>query len=179
MFLAQHKALHAAHRRTDNHLQPLHIEALGEHPVLGLHHVVIIIARERGTHPVARLGTVAMAQIVGRDHIIARKVQRLPRPEQFIPERGPQKRQPAAARPVQQHHRIDHMPVRVPLRRAKRIIIHGDRWQRLASAEAEIGQLHCMLLRLRLPVFSACLPRAENGCNKRKRAQNPHGRVSF
>jgi hypothetical protein len=155
------------------------LQASGQHPVLGLHHVVVIVARERGVQPVARLGTVAVAKIVGRNDVVAFKIERLPGTKQFVAERGAQQGQTAAAGSVKQHHRIHDVTVLVPCRRAERVGIHGDRRQRLACAEAEISQFDRMLFSPGLPVFGVRAPHAEHGHDECECEQNPHGALLF
>ena len=100
--LAPHPRVHPAHRGPDHEPQMRHAEALRQEPVLRLHHVVVRVARESspsGRRSASRSRRGPMPS--GITMKIARRVERLARPEEDARERRTEELRRRAARPVQ------------------------------------------------------------------------------
>ena len=85
MCLGPHPRVHAAHRRAHDEPQVIDLEAVGHERVLGGDHVLVAVVRELGAHPVARLGRAAVADIVGENHEVRGRVERLAGGEACVP----------------------------------------------------------------------------------------------
>jgi hypothetical protein len=110
---APHPGLHAAHRRAHDQPQVIHPEALGEQPVLRIHHVVVAIAREFRAQAIAGLRRLAVADAVGHHDEVLVRVQDLPGAEQFAGEFGADELRTTAARAVSDEHGVAHDALRI------------------------------------------------------------------
>ena len=124
-------------------MQTGHAQAFGQHPVLRVDHIVVIIARERHPHPVAGLAAFAVADIVGQDHVPFADVEHLARAIEFIGKLRAKELRAAPAGAVQDHHRIVDFAICPAVRRAER----GDmdpQIHDLAGAKAKLLERHIL-----------------------------------
>jgi hypothetical protein len=129
MLLAPEPGVHPAHRRPEDEPHARHAQPLDEEPPLRLDHVAVAVAREARVEPVARLRRPAVPDAVGQHDEEARRVERLPRPEQLARELGADELRAAAGRAVQDEHRVHDAASRVAPRRP-----HG------AVMDAQVGE---------------------------------------
>ena len=115
------------------------LEAVDQHGVLRADHVVVGVFRKARVQAVARLARLSVADAVGQDDEVARRVEHLPCAEQLAAEGLRQERAAGAAGAVQDHHRVPHDAGRVALRRADRPVVQVQRWERFAGPEPEIA----------------------------------------
>src|SRR5579864_3823035 len=80
-----------------------------------------------------------MSDSIGQDEEVARRVQRLPLPEQLAREFGPQEVCTTASRPVQDEYRIAHNAVVALPRRAERAVMETKLWKHLPRGEREVA----------------------------------------
>ncbi len=86
--VAPDPGVHAAHRGAHHQTEVIDLQALGEQVVLGAHHVVVVVLREAHVEPVARAARFAVADPVGEDDEVFRRVEELPGAEELAGERG-------------------------------------------------------------------------------------------
>ena len=138
MGLAPDEGVHASHGGARQQPQPAHPEPARQQQVLRPDHVVVVVPGKPGPQPVAGLGRLSVADSVGKDDEIARRVQRAAGREQDVLKLRPQELPPGAARAVQDHHRIDHLAAGVAPRPAQRGVVQPQLGERLAGGEPEV-----------------------------------------
>jgi hypothetical protein len=138
MRLAPDEGVHAAHRGAEDQSQLLHPQLFGEHPVLRADHVVIVVFRELHAHPVAGLRRAAVAEVVGQDHIIFARIEKLAGAEELVRELRLEELLSRAAGAVKDHHGVGNIALLVALRRAERRVVHLDFGQLFAGAKGKI-----------------------------------------
>ena len=111
----------------------LDAEAFGDQQVLGLHHVCVVVARERSPQPVGRFGRLPSAQAVGQDDKVLRGIERLTRPEQHAAEPGREHASAGSGRTVQNQHRCARALAQCG-------VVQPKRGQDFASVEAEVAE---------------------------------------
>jgi hypothetical protein len=131
IFAAPDPGVHAAHRVADHEPEMLDAEPFGEQPIMRIDHVLVIILREHRLHAVRRLRRFAVADAVGNDDVVFRRIERLAGAEQFAAEIRRQHAGRRAARAVQHQHRL-------PARLADRGVVQPQLGHRLAGVEFEI-----------------------------------------
>ena len=113
-------------------------ESINEQAVLGFEHVEIPVPRELRAKSVTGLARLAVTDVVRRDDVELRGVERLPRPEQLAGERAAGELRAGAARPVHHQDGVADDALRVLLRRAPRPVMHLQLRERLARCEPEV-----------------------------------------
>src|SRR6185369_13175963 len=103
-------------------------------------HVVVIVLREMHPHSVRRLGRSAMADVVGKDDVVAADVERLATAVKLISELRLKELLACPACAVEHHHSIVDLPGGIAMRVAKRGQVNSDLWQGLAVAEPKVGE---------------------------------------
>jgi hypothetical protein len=98
--------VHAAHRIADHEPQVLYAESFLDQAVLRVDHVLVIVFRKRRLHAVGRLRRFSVADAVGNDDVVFRRIQRLAGAEQLAREARRQHARRRAARTVQHQHRL-------------------------------------------------------------------------
>ncbi len=131
--------MHAAHGCAHDQAQVVHAQAFGHQLVLGGDHVVIDVAGEPGVQAVGRLGGLPVAQGVGEDDVVARRIQQPARREQHPGEHRIEELAPRAAGAVDDQHRIGHVAGGVAARRPQGEVVQPHFRQGLAGAEVEIA----------------------------------------
>ena len=76
---APYKRMHAAHGSAEDQAQMIDAEALAEQLVVRGDHVVVVVLRKMRVQSVAGLRGLSVADAVGKDDEVARRVQKLPR----------------------------------------------------------------------------------------------------
>ena len=113
---------------------------LVEHHALAAHHVVVVVGGEARMQAVGGLGTLAVADVVGKDEEIFCDVERLAGAEEHIREERIQQRVGIAAGAVEQEHSIIHVAGRIAVRGAEREVVQLELGQGFAGAKAEVWQ---------------------------------------
>ena len=90
--------------------------AVGEQSMLRFHHVVVVVMRKAHVQPITRLARAAVADAVGENHVVARRVEQLSGSEQLTGKVARQKSAPGAGGSVEYQHRIAHSITCVALR---------------------------------------------------------------
>lgn len=116
----------------------VHPEAFGEEPMLQADHVVVGVARELHPEAVARLGRRPVADAVGQDDVVLRRVEKLAGAEQLVGELRLQELCSASTRAVQDQDRVAHDALGVLLGRAQRPIVQPHLLERLPAREAHV-----------------------------------------
>lgn len=119
----------------------LHTQALGQQPVLRLHHVIVVVARELRAQAVGGPGGLPGAEGVGQDEVVAAHVERLARPEQLVGEVLGKHARARAGGAVQDQHRLAR-------RRAYRAVVQLQLGEHLARMKAKVARHPVALLRL-------------------------------
>ena len=83
--LAPDPAVHRAHRGPEDQAQMVDLQPISEQRVLRADHVVVGVVGEPRMEAVAWLARFAVADAVGQDDEIARRIEQLARPEQLPP----------------------------------------------------------------------------------------------
>src|SRR5579863_9968677 len=91
--------------------------------VLRRHHVVVIVLREMGAHPVARLTRFAVADAVGKDDEVAARIEKLPRSEQHAGKDWLEESTSLTTGPVQNQDGIRHVTLAIVYGCANRLIV--------------------------------------------------------
>ena len=97
---------HPAHRVAHDEAQMVDAEMVLHQIVLGRHHVVVVVFRERRPQAVGRLAAAAGSDRVGDDDEVLRGVERLTRPVQRAGEALGEHALRAAGRAMQHQHRL-------------------------------------------------------------------------
>ena len=113
-------------------------EAVMHERVLERDHVVVVVMREARVHPVARLRGFSVADVVGKDDVIARGIEKPAGREEHVGELRPEELMPVAAGAVHDEHGVRHMALGVADGRAQRRVVDADLGHRLAGPEVEI-----------------------------------------
>ena len=109
--------------------------------------------------PVAGLARTAVADPVGKDEVIAARVQRLALAEQFARELGPEEARAAAGRPVKDEDRVVDPPVIAAPRSAEGSVMDAQLRQRFPGRESEVAD--DMVRRGRLGILRGGKPPGE------------------
>ena len=136
--LAPEPGVHSAHRGAHDETQMVDAESINEQAMLGFEHVEIPVLRELRAQSVTGLARLAVTDVVRRDDVELRGVERLPRPEQLIGERAAGELRAGAARPVHHQDGVADDALRVLLRRAPRPVMHLQLREGLARREPEV-----------------------------------------
>ena len=99
------------------------MEAIDQHSVLGGDHVVIVVVRKVHTQAVGRLARLAMTDVVGKDDVILRDIEGLPRSEENVGKDRVEKGMGVAASAMQQKHGVVSVPGRVGVTLAEREVV--------------------------------------------------------
>ena len=99
---------------------------------------------------VARLAGFPVANAVGENDEILRRVQRLARPKKFGREERRKELRSTSRRPVRDEHGIAHHALRIALRRAERAVMDSQLRQRFAGAKPKIFEDEISLGRWRI-----------------------------
>ena len=132
-------AVHRPHRGAEHETEVRHLQAVNEHRVLRANHVVVGVLRKARVQTVAWLAGFSVADAVGQDDEIARRIEDLAGAEQFTAEGLRQERRAGAAGAVENHHGVPDDARGISLRSPDRPIVEVEGRQRLAGAEPEIA----------------------------------------
>ena len=97
-----------------------------------MHHVVVVVARKPGAQSVGGLARLAGADGVGKDDVVAPRIERLPRAEKLARERRIQHAGARAVRAVKNEHRFAR-------RGAHRRVVQPQLRQHFAGVKLEIA----------------------------------------
>ncbi len=161
------------------------VQAVVQHHLLRANHVIVVVRREVRVQAIGGLRRLAMADIIRQHKIILRDIERLAGTEEHVREHRIQQRAGVAARAMQQQNGVVRLPGCVAMRRAKRQVVKMQRGQRLARAEAEVGDVIGALRRspVRRPrrrqrVAACCLLRKHGRRQQDRQASKlPHVRL--
>jgi hypothetical protein len=84
--------VHAAHRRAKDEAKMIDVQPILDKQVLRTHHVVVIVAGKLHVQAVRGFARFAVADLVGKDEVVALHIERLSGAKQHICERWYQKR---------------------------------------------------------------------------------------
>ena len=112
------------------------MEAIDQHGVLGGDHVVIVVVREVHAQAVGRLARLAVADVVGKDDVELRDIERLPGPEENVGKDRVEKGMGVATRAMEQQDGVVSVSGRIAVRLAQREVVElqlGDAIPRCRS----------------------------------------------
>jgi hypothetical protein len=95
-----------AHGIADHEPQMLDAEPLGDEPIMRIDHVVVVVFRKCGLRPVGWLQRFAVADAVGNDDVVFRRIERLAGSEHLAGKGWREHRRRRAAGAVQHQHRL-------------------------------------------------------------------------
>src|SRR5581483_8919539 len=130
--------VHAAHRSAHDEPKMIHFEAIGHQPVLRLDHVAIAVMGKVRVQTIARLARLSVADAVGQNDVVTRRIQKLPLAEQFARKLRPDEIAAVAGGAVEYQDRIADDTLGVASRRANRAVMNAQLGQRLPALKMEI-----------------------------------------
>src|ERR1700742_3758299 len=113
----------------------IHTETVHEHLVLRSDHVVVVIMRKFHPQTIRRLRGVALTDVIGKNQIVARDVQRLARSEENVGENRIEKWMAIAASAMQKKDGIVDVAGRVAMRTPQRKVSELQFGQTLSCSE--------------------------------------------
>ena len=132
IFLRPDPRFHAAHRIAEQEPQVLDAQVLVHEALVRLDHVAVVVARKACAQAVGRFARLAVADGVGKDDVVARRVERLARAEELAGEGRRQQTGARSGRAVQQHYGLAR-------RIAHRRVVQAQLRQHLPRMEAEVA----------------------------------------
>src|SRR5215469_13010309 len=101
----------------------VHAEAFGQQKVMGGDHVVVIVLRKMGVHPIAGLRGFSVADAVGKDNVVARNVQKLSGSVQYARKIRDEELMAGAACSVQDQNGVGGAALRIARRLPERCVV--------------------------------------------------------
>src|SRR5262245_42416900 len=128
----------------------IHLEPFGQQSVLRRDHVVVGVTRKSRAQAAAGLRRLAVADAIGQDDEILRRVEHLPGAEEPASELVRQKARARAPRAVQDENGVARDARSVALQLAYRAVMQLQFGQRLSAVEFEIADDEIALDRSRI-----------------------------
>ncbi len=116
----------------------VHAQTVLEQFMLRRDHVIVVVLRKVRVQAVARLAGFSVADVVGKDDEVTRRVEELPGPEEDIGELWREELMTRAARAVKNQDGIGDFAGRVFLGPAEGCVVQAEFGERLARLEVEV-----------------------------------------
>ena len=147
----------------------INVQAVHQHGVLGGDHVVVVVLRELHAQAVGGLARFAMADVVGKNDVELRDIERLSGPKKHVGKDRVEQGMGIPARSMEQQDRVIGVAGCIAMRLTKREVVEFQLRDGFAAAEVEVLDDVVAVLTSASGWSGRCGPRLQAGGRTRQK----------